>query len=80
MVSPIENPITWGISSSIARGISSPIARVNVCIIARGIASAIANNIDKVEVNDSARSTRPAVPLKLTAQDRSGVLLCQFTF
>lgn len=54
----------------------SPIARVNAGIIA----STIANNIDKVEVNGSARSTRPAGPLKLTAQNCSGVLLCQFTF
>lgn len=80
MVSPIENPIARGvaciIASAIAWGIASPIVRVNAGIIA----SAIASNIDKVDVNGSARSTGPAVPLKLTAQNCSGVLLCQFTF
>ena len=80
MVSPIENPIARGIAciiaSPIAKGIASPIARVNAGIIA----STIANNIDKVEVNGSSRSTRTAGPLKLTAQNCSGVLLCQFTF
>ncbi|MCK0526110.1 hypothetical protein [Anaerobiospirillum sp. NML120449] len=50
MVSPIENPIARVDASAIARGIA--------CIIA----STIANNIDKVEVNGSARSTRPAGP------------------
>ena len=92
IASPFTRFYACIIASAIARVnaciIASSIARVNACIIAsaiaRGIAciiaSTIASNIDKVEVNGSARSTRPAGPLKLTAQNCSGVLLCQFTF